>query len=236
MGTPAYKEKSAMSDTRKSAQQSREGVQQVRDATQAAVDSTVRTARETTARAEDVFNRTADEARNIGSSVADTMARSADAAVDITQRVAEQGRDVVWLGVRTAAGVNGRFADVNYGRSHRVLESTARALETYRAAGESTAENVQALFATYLQVGRGLQQMQHAYLEILDRSLERATHKPQDLLRTKSIEEFAEVQRDLYLDAVNHAIEASSTLLQIAGRVAEEAVRPLQNRMQIARA
>ncbi len=224
-----------MSDTRKSAQQAKEGVQQVHEAAHGAVESSVRTSREAIGRTEDVLNRTAEDARNIGASVADTVARSADAAVDVTQRVADQGREVVWLGVRAAAGMNSRLADANYGRGHRVLESSARTLDIYRQAGESTAENVQALFATYTQIGRGIQQMQHAYLELLDRGMERAKHKPQDLLRVKSLEEFAEIQRDLYLDSVNHALEATSTLLQIAGRVAQDAIRPLQSRTQLAR-
>ena len=220
-----------MSDVRKAQQQpAREGGSQVREAAQAAVDSGVRTSREAVGRTEDVMNRAVDDARDIGSSVADTVARSADAAVDISQRVAEQGREVIWLGVRTAAGMNSRLADANYGRSHRVLESAARALDIYREAGESTAENVQALFASYTQLGRGVQEMQHTYLQMLDRSLENAKHKPQDLLRCKSAEEFAQIQRDLYLAGINHVLESTSTLLQIAGRVAQEAARPFHSR------
>ena len=72
--------------------------------------------------------------------------------------------------------------------------------------------------------------MQHAYLEMLDRAVDQAAHKPQALLRAKSLEEFAEVQRDLYLDAVNRAVESSTTLLQIAAQTAQQAMRPLQAR------
>jgi hypothetical protein len=68
---------------------------------------------------------------------------------------------------------------------------------------------------------------------LLDRAVDRATHKPQDLLRCKTLEEFAEVQRDLYLDAVNHALESSTTLLtllQLAAQTAQQAMRPLHGR------
>jgi hypothetical protein len=221
--------------SRKTQPNSRDSVQQVRDAAHSAADASTRTAREAMGRAEDVFNRTADEARDIGVSVADTVARTADAAVDITQRVADQGREVIWLGVRAAAGVNGRLADVSYGRGHRIVGEVSRSLDIYRQAGEATAENVQALFASWTVLGRGVQEMQHAWLEILDRATERGARKPQDLLRCKSIEEVAEIQRDLWTDSVSHALEASSTLLQIAGRITQEAMRPLQNRTQIAR-
>ena len=162
--------------------------------------------------------------------VADTMVKSADAAVEMGHQVAEQGREVMLLGVRAAAGMNGRLADAGYGRGYRVLGAAARALQVWQEAGETTAENVHALFASYLTVGRGLQQMQHACLDLLDRAVDRATHKPQDLLRCKTLEEFAEVQRDLYLDAVNHALESSTTLLQLAAQTSQQAMRPLHAR------
>ena len=226
-----------MSDTttRKTQPNARDGIQQARDAAHSAAESARRTAHESIGRTEDVLDRTADEARDIGLSVADTVARTADAAVDITQRVAEQGREVIWLGMRAAAGVNGRLADAGYGRGHRVVGQVARSLDIYREAGEATAANVQALLTSWTSLGRGVQEMQHAWLEMLDRATERSTRKPQDLLRCKSVEEVAQIQRDLWVDSVSHAMEASSTLLQIAGRVTQDAMRPLQSRTQVAR-
>jgi hypothetical protein len=37
------------------------------------------------------------------------------------------------------------------------------------------------------------------------------------------------VQRDLYLDTINHAVESGSRLLELASRAAQDAVRPLQH-------
>jgi hypothetical protein len=172
----------------------------------------------------------AEELTGVGEAVAETVVRTADAAVEMGQRVAEQSREVMLLGVRAAAGMNGRIVDAGYGRSHHVLGAAARALDIFREAGDSSAENVQALFSAYMTLGRGAQQMQHACLEMLDRAVERAAHKPQDLLQCKTLEEFAEVQRDLYLGAVNHALESSTTLLQLAAKTAQEAMSPLHAR------
>ena len=133
------------------------------------------------------------------------------------------------MGVRTAAGVGSRVADINFGRGHHLLASAAQAMDIYRDASERSAERVKALFSSYVTFGRGLQDLQHAWLEMVDHTIENATHKPQDLLRCKNIVELAEVQRDLYIDAVNHAFESTSRLLDIAGRTAQEAVRPLQS-------
>jgi len=178
-------------------------------------------------RGEEVAQQAVEELREMSETVADTVVKTADAAAEMGQRAAEQGRDVMMLGVRTAVEMNGRLAEAGYGRSHRVLGAAAHALQVWHEAGENTADNVQALFSTYLTVGRGLQQMQQAWLDMLDHAMDRATQRPRDLLRCKSLEELAEVQRDLYLDAVSRAVESSSTLLQLAARTAQQAVRPL---------
>ncbi len=101
-------------------------------------------------------------------------------------------------------------------------------MDIYHDASERSAERVQALFSSAMMMSRGLQSMQQAWLEMVDHSMEHATHKPQDLLRCKNLVELAEVQRDLYLDALNHAFESTSRLLDLAGRTAQDAVRPLQ--------
>lgn len=176
------------------------------------------------------------QAREISENFADLLARTTDLAVNTTERAAEQGREAVWQGVRAAAGMQARLADVGYGRGHRLIGSSARMIELYREASENTAETVQALVKSYVHLGRGMQEMQRAYLDLLDRAVERSTRKPQDLLRCRSLEEFAGVQRDIYVDAVNHAVEATSTLLDLASRAAQDALEPLQNKGRFARA
>ena len=190
-------------------------------------DTTVRAAREAGERGEHAAQQGVEELHEMSETVADTVVKTADAAAEMGQRAAEQGRDVMMLGVRAAVEMNGRLAEVGYGRSHRVLGASARALRLWHEAGESSTEHVQALFSACLTVGRGLQQMQQTWLDMLDQAVDHATQRPRDLLRCKSLEELAEVQRDVYLEAVNRAVESSSTLLQIAAQTAQQAVRPL---------
>jgi hypothetical protein len=42
--------------------------------------------------------------------------------------------------------------------------------------------------------------------------------------------EVAEMQRDLYLGAMNYAVESSSLLLQMTTHAVQDAMRPLQGR------
>jgi hypothetical protein len=170
------------------------------------------------------------QAKEITHTITETVADTAEVAANLSSRAAEQSREVMMMGVRTAAGVGSRVADISFGRGHHLLASATHAMDIYRDASERSAERVQALFSSYLTFGRGLQAMQHAWLEMVDHSIEHATHKPQDLLRCKNVVELAEVQRDLYIEAVNHAFESTSRLLDIAGRAAQDAVRPLQSR------
>ena len=69
------------------------------------------------------------------------------------------------------------------------------------------------LVGYYTQLGRGFLQMQQSYFDVLRRSMD-----------------VAEVQRDLYRNAVTTTIEASRTVLQTAAQVAQSAMQPLQGR------
>jgi hypothetical protein len=117
---------------------------------------------------------------------------------------------------------------MSFDRGQKMLSSAAQAMEIYTDATGRSAERMQALVSSAMIMGRGIHKMQHAWLEILDRSMDQAAHRPQDLLRCKSMVELAEVQRDLYTDAVNRAFESSTRLLELAGRTAQDAVRTLQ--------
>ncbi len=204
----------------------------VRDGTRTAADSATDATRAAMEQADDVFHHTTEDAHNIGMSMTDTVVRTADAAADMAQRVAEQQREVIWFGVGAAAG---RLADISYGRGHRVLAQAARSLEIYGQASATTAETMQSLYASWMALARGMQETQRACLSLLDRATQNGGRRPQDMLRCKSLEELAEIQRDLYLDAVNQAVDSTTTLLQIAGRVTQEAIRPLAGRSQPAR-
>jgi hypothetical protein len=217
-----------MSETTKTADTNRKTSENVSRAGQATIEAVGKASRDTVDEAARATQNGAGHARQAAQVVSDVVAETADAATTLSSKVAEQSREAIWSAARTAAGVSSRVADISYGRSHNLLSSTVQALDVYRDASERSAERVHALFSSYFTLGRGLQQIQHAWLEIVDHSLENATHKPQDLLRAKNLVELAEVQRDLYLSTINHAVESGSRLLELAGRTAQEAVRPLQ--------
>lgn len=218
-----------MSETVKPPEAAKRATDQTVKSSQATIDAASRTTKDSINETSNVAHNAVDRAKEAGQSITETVAETANAATNLSSKAAEQGREVLLMGVRTAAGVGSRVADINFGRSHHLLASAAQAMDVYRDASERSAERVQALFSSYMTFGRGLQNMQHAWLEMVDHTLENAAHKPQDLLRAKNLVELAEVQRDLYIDAINHAFESTSRLFEIVGRTAQDAVRPLQS-------
>jgi len=218
-----------MSETTKTAEATRKVSESATRAGHATVDAAGKATKDAVNEGAKAMEDGVDQARHAARVMTDSVAETADAATTMSSKVAEQGREVMMMAARTAAGVSGRVADISFGRSHRMLSSTATAMDIYRDASERSAERVHALLTSYMSLGRGLQQMQHAWLEKIDQRLEHAAHKPQDLLRCKNLIELAEVQRDLYLDTINYAVESGSRLLEMAGRTAQEAARPLQN-------
>jgi hypothetical protein len=219
-----------MSETARTAETAKRVTDSTARASQAAIDAAGKSTKDAIGEATNVAQNAAERTKEAGRSMTETVAETANAAASLSSKAAEQGRDVLLMGVRTAAGVGSRVADISYGRGHHLLASAAHAMDIYRDASERSAERLQALFSSYMTFGRGLQHLQHAWLEAVDNAFENAAHKPQDLLRCKNAVELAEVQRDLYVDAINYAFESTSRLLEIAGRAAQDAVKPLQSR------
>jgi hypothetical protein len=198
-------------------------------AAQTVMDAAARTSLGALDEAGQTAGRVVDQARDVVERAAERLTDTAETAAETSAELGERGKEVLLLGVHTAAGVGGQLADLSYGPGHRVLGSSAQVLDVYRDAAERSAERVQRLLACYMTLGCGMQQMQHAWLEMLGHSLDSAVHKPQDVLRCQNVIELAEVQRELYLDAVNRAFDGSSRLLEIAGRTVQDAVRPMQS-------
>jgi hypothetical protein len=133
-------------------------------------------------------------------------------------------------GLRALSDAQGPLTDTGLEQSRHALEITSRVTGVYRQAAEHAAEDVRALFDSWMSLGRGLQQWQQAYYDAVRQSVESLARKRPDFAQSNSPVQFAEVQRDLYIELVNNSLEASTTLLQLTGQIAQNAARPLQER------
>jgi hypothetical protein len=218
-----------MSETAKIADAAKRTTDHAARSSQASMEAASKSAKEAISETSQAAQSSAERTKETAQSMTETVAETANAATNLSSKAAEQGREAMMMGVRTVAGVGSRVADISFGRGHDMMASATQAMDIYRDASERSAERVQALFSSMMIMGRGLQSIQHAWLEMIDHTMEHAAHKPQDLLRCSNMTELAEVQRDLYLDAINHAFESTSRLLDLVGRTAQDAVRPLRS-------
>ena len=219
-------------------------VDQTTEAAKQATDKGADVARRVADTAADATRRTAEAASSVGEKVvsgvkgttdtaADVTRRTAQTAAETTGRAAEQAREATISGLRALAGVQGPLTDAGLEQSRRAFETSSRMTEVYRQAAERAAGDVQALLNSWMSLGRGLQQWQQAYFDALRRNIESVARRREDLTRSTSPIQFAEIQRDLYVDLVSNALKASTTLLQLSGQIAQEAVRPLQERAHV---
>ena len=195
--------------------------------------------KDTAETAQDIRNRfqnSADKAsgkmRESGERAAEAVGQAASATADLTQRTAREARDATVLGIRALADVQAPLADASYEEGRRFLENTARVTDVYRETADRTSDDMHALISSYTRLGRGIQEMQHAYFDLLRQGLDRLQRKPQDIWRARSMVEIAEVQRDLFTNALETGLSITSTLLQLSGRIVQDAIQPLQDRSQ----
>ena len=177
-------------------------------------------------------DQSAEAVRRTTESTANATRRTAEAAADAARRAADQGHDLAMSGLRAIAGVQGPLADAGLEQSRRLVETTARVTDLYRQAAERADDDVRALFESWTSVGRGLQEWQRAYFDLFQRSVGSIEGRRGDLLRSNSPVEFAEIQRDLYVELVRSTLTGNVRLWQLVGQIAQQAVQPLQQRAQ----
>ena len=178
-------------------------------------------------------NRAANETRQAEERGGQAAQHSAEVVGLLASRAIEQGREGVRQGFRTVAEAQRPVAERGIAQGQQAIETAARVSEAYRQAAERTAEDAQALAVSWTHFVRGAQQWQHAYFDMAQRALQRFGGRPQALLRAGSPVEAARIQRDLYVEMVNSAVASGSTLLQLAGQVAQDTARPLQERARL---
>jgi len=144
-------------------------------------------------------------------SAADTATRE---AAETTQRIGESQR---------------RMADTIAEQSGRTFEAVNQAHEIYRDATGAHSEDVSALLASYSTVAKGFQEIQRAWLETLQKSLQTSARAPQ-MLRWSSFSDIAQSHRDLLRESMDALLEGNARMLRIAGKTAEEAARPIEGR------
>jgi hypothetical protein len=173
---------------------------------------------------------TIESAREIGEKTAEAGLETARRTSKAAEEMASKNREHFAEGMRAFADACAPMAEAGKDAHRRVVEASSRINDLYSEAAEGSARDVQALTSSCLQLGHGLLRLQKGYLNAVQQSLTEAKHHPQDLLACRSVTELAEVQRDFFLDGINFMVQSSTTMMQMAGEIVQNAAGPLENR------
>jgi len=113
---------------------------------------------------------------------------------------------------------------------HRALAAGAEMAAIYRDASANAEPDTQAMLAAGAALARGMQRWQQASIDLAQRSAERAGGKLPRLFTCTSPVALAQLQREIYLDTMDGLFVSGTTLLQLWGQIAQDALRPLQER------
>jgi hypothetical protein len=177
----------------------------------------------------EITGRTKREGLDAGELVADAGVRTSGAAGDATRIAGEYGWEAMLRGVRAMTEIQAHAAGVNLDQGRRVLGIALRVADTYREATDRTADKVQALTDSCMNVGRGLQNWQQECLAQFRRSAEHLSAKQQDFSRRRS-EELVKVQRDVYVGVIDSLLRANNVFFDAATKNAQDTATSLQER------
>jgi hypothetical protein len=180
-----------------------------------------------------ILDSTGQTIREVGSKTTESIAPQPEFSTETVKRISQQSQEAAASGFRAIMGVQVPLADVGLEQGRRMIDATAQVTDVYREAAERSADDVQALVSSMQTFGRGLQQWQRAFLDLMNQSAERISRKRGDLMSARSPVQVAEVHRDLYLDAVQGLFAANTTLLQLGVQIAQDTMRPLQDRARV---
>jgi len=148
---------------------------------------------------------------------ANIMPRHVEAAGYDAARTVE---DSVAMGTGAAAAIAreiGRNAEAAAGDAEQAYETSA----------DQARDQLSDLMSSYSIVMDGAQEFQRVFWDAFQHSLQATASGPVELMQCRNVTEFAETQRELFRKGVDAWVDTNRRLLDISGRIAEDAMRPV---------
>lgn len=148
-----------------------------------------------------------------------------------TSRIAlEQAAETARL-TEEAAGRVRQLADQGMTTAGRIARETAEeGAAAARTVGRDAGADLSALLAASSAMLRGWQELQRAWIDTMERTLRTSAQAPQSLLRAGSLPEMMRVHETLMRDTLEAMMAGSRRMLEITGRTARDAARPIEQR------
>ena len=119
--------------------------------------------------------------------------------------------------------------------AHAAKEAVDRMAHTTDRSADAAAARAHdmaiALKTSYGVFADGIQELQHAYWNILQQSFDVAANAPAELMRCRNMTEVAEIQREVMHKCLDGLVDANRALMTVSNRVTESATKPLREQL-----
>jgi hypothetical protein len=159
------------------------------------------------------------------------VVRAQKAAARAAREAVDEAANVVQLEAATAQDAGRQVAQTVAGRIERATTSVGGALDTYRSAAQSTAEDLRAVTAASSLSARGLAEIGSAWSDWLSKAARTNAEATQRLLRCRTLQQVAEAQSEFGSSVMRNWMEANALMLQAAQQSARKALKPLDGRL-----
>ena len=186
--------------------------------------------------AQDATRAGAAQMRQAGEASAEAGQRGGQAAASAVREGAESGAEAIRRGGDAAAGISRRHAqEVSEGgrrfaeeAAHGMEETAERTAETLRR----MAQDISRLMMMPRNAGGGLQDMQEAMSQLMNGVMRTNLRMTQEMFRRSNPGNVVELQGTFLREYLEALVEGGATMLRATRRTADEALRPLEERMQ----
>jgi len=130
-----------------------------------------------------------------------------------------------------------RAGDFLKAQVQRSAETMAKVIDIHKVIdiqkqnAELTAERVKSLVTASVAYGRGLHDMQLAYVDMVVRSLELLQRSSRDLATCSNPAAAAELQRELLRESMDQLLEGVTKVLQASSQAADQASQPIHEHL-----
>lgn len=156
-----------------------------------------------------------------GERAAETGAQAAEETVEATERAAENMQQ----GMRRAEDIGRQQAE----QMRTVLSASTKA---YQEVADYSKDDMEAMIQSGARLAKGFQEMSWEVMNFTQESLRASLRAANDLMECRSVEDFVAVQRNYLKESVDSFLSESAKLLQMTSAAADEAVNPINQRVE----
>jgi hemerythrin superfamily protein len=179
-------------------------------------------------------NTAAEGTRRLGSAVernAETARQSADALSRSARKTATDTAETGRRAMDAAAAGSRRLVESTADQARRAGQSTLNAAKTYTDMGQRTAEDLRALITAPTAATGAMQEMQKAWADWFGQAAQANARAAQALLRCATLQQVAEVQRDVLSENLRAWLEGGARVLRTVRQTSGAVLRPLEARI-----